>query len=578
MSKIDQSQKGGGPPSKGRQTTLFQTWGYEGNVSFDSRVSSVQSKESTVQENGDLMDDDDDEALSKALDEDLPIPQTKPTDMQQTSTVPSGTCVETLPGFDIEAGRTWIYPTNMSIRKYQLDIVQSCLFENTLVCLPTGLGKTFIAAVVVYNYYRWYPQGKIVFMAPTKPLVAQQIEACYNIMGIPQSDTCEMTGNVNVNTRERAWNSKRVFFLTPQVMSNDLARGNFPAEQVKLVIVDEAHRAQGDYAYCQVVRELAQAGKMFRVVALTATPGTDLHAVKMVLENLLISHIELRHEDSPDLREYSHERIVEKHVIPLDEDMKKVQSVYRDCVLDIAIKRLGKHGVLSYRGNTTNPDHYSKWALLQARNEFRQNPPSALVSAQKGMLEGDFSNAISLYHAYELLTKHGLRSFYNFLSRSMGEGSTAVNSSRQDSPANAGNGKSPGLYINRRLRYELDQIPPFAQMMNDLRHKFRQDCDNMILNTSRPKINSQFSQPQGKRTSPSKDEFLVGHPKLAKLRDLIVQHFRTKEEQKIPSRAMIFSETRDSVNEINACMRNYRPLIRPMEFVGQAGKAGKRGE
>ena len=65
MSKIDQSQKGGGPPSKGRQTTLFQTWGYEGNVSFDSRVSSVQSKESTVQENGDLMDDDDDEALHR---------------------------------------------------------------------------------------------------------------------------------------------------------------------------------------------------------------------------------------------------------------------------------------------------------------------------------------------------------------------------------------------------------------------------------------------------------------------------------------------------------------------------------
>ena len=31
-------------------------------------------------------------------------------------------------------------------------------------------------------------------MAPTKPLVAQQIEACFNIMGIPQSDTAEMTG------------------------------------------------------------------------------------------------------------------------------------------------------------------------------------------------------------------------------------------------------------------------------------------------------------------------------------------------------------------------------------------------
>lgn len=59
-----------------------------------------------------------------------------------------------------------------------------------------GLGKTFIAAVVMYNYYRWFPQGKVVFMAPTKPLVAQQIRACHNIMAIPIRDTIEMTGIV----------------------------------------------------------------------------------------------------------------------------------------------------------------------------------------------------------------------------------------------------------------------------------------------------------------------------------------------------------------------------------------------
>ena len=52
------------------------------------------------------------------------------------------------------AGSTWIYPSNMSHRNYQHEIVESCLFKNTLVCLPTGLGKTFIAAVVMYNFYR----------------------------------------------------------------------------------------------------------------------------------------------------------------------------------------------------------------------------------------------------------------------------------------------------------------------------------------------------------------------------------------------------------------------------------------
>jgi len=120
-------------------------------------------------------------------------------------------------GFDLQAGKTWLYPTNYPIRSYQRTIVETALFHNTLVSLPTGnfcichcpsssraallklsfhpgLGKTFIAAVVMYNFYKWYPKGKIIFMAPTKPLVAQQVEHCYNTMGIPKADTAEMTG------------------------------------------------------------------------------------------------------------------------------------------------------------------------------------------------------------------------------------------------------------------------------------------------------------------------------------------------------------------------------------------------
>jgi len=104
------------------------------------------------------------------------------------------TRVEDLPGFDPEAGRIYIYPTNYPVREYQQQIVRQALVRNTMVTLPTGLGKTFIAAVVMFNYYRWYPTSKIVFMAPTKPLVAQQIEACHGVMGIPVDDTAEMTG------------------------------------------------------------------------------------------------------------------------------------------------------------------------------------------------------------------------------------------------------------------------------------------------------------------------------------------------------------------------------------------------
>ena len=65
---------------------------------------------------------------------------------------------------------------------------------NVLSTVNAGLGKTFIAAVVMYNFYRWYPRGLIIFMAPTRPLVTQQINACTDIMGIPLSDITEITG------------------------------------------------------------------------------------------------------------------------------------------------------------------------------------------------------------------------------------------------------------------------------------------------------------------------------------------------------------------------------------------------
>jgi len=48
----------------------------------------------------------------------------------------------------------------------------------------------------MYNYHRWYPNHKVVFMAPSKPLVAQQLEACCEIMGIHQSLCAQLNGKI----------------------------------------------------------------------------------------------------------------------------------------------------------------------------------------------------------------------------------------------------------------------------------------------------------------------------------------------------------------------------------------------
>ncbi len=62
-----------------------------------------------------------------------------------------------------------------------------------------------------------------------------------------------MTGNMAPKERCVKWQSKRVFFLTPQVMQNDLGRGSCPSDDVCCVVFDEAHKALGNHAYCQVI-------------------------------------------------------------------------------------------------------------------------------------------------------------------------------------------------------------------------------------------------------------------------------------------------------------------------------------
>ena len=56
-----------------------------------------------------------------------------------------------LPQPDFISIKEWVFPLNHPKRDYQFNIVKRCLFENCLVALPTGLGKTFIAGCVMLN-------------------------------------------------------------------------------------------------------------------------------------------------------------------------------------------------------------------------------------------------------------------------------------------------------------------------------------------------------------------------------------------------------------------------------------------
>jgi ERCC4-related helicase len=94
------------------------------------------------------------------------------------------------------------YPKNPEVREYQQEIVTACVCSNTLVCLPTGLGKTHIAAVLIANFITWFPSKKVIFLAPTRPLVRQQVSALDNLREmVPRDLILEVSGQLAAKKR-----------------------------------------------------------------------------------------------------------------------------------------------------------------------------------------------------------------------------------------------------------------------------------------------------------------------------------------------------------------------------------------
>ncbi|TYZ60200.1 hypothetical protein PybrP1_003522 [[Pythium] brassicae (nom. inval.)] len=430
------------------------------------------------------------------------------------------------PAIDLEAAHQFVYPTNYPIRAYQLAIAEKALYHNTLVSLPTGLGKTLIASVVMYNFYRWFPTGKIVFMAPTKPLVAQQIQACHEIMGIPLADTAELQGNVPPATRRMLWRDKRVFFCTPQSMQNDLRHGVCEAERFVCLVVDEAHRATGHYAYCGVVEQVARRTPFFRVLALSATPGAKFEVIQDVIRNLRIAHLESRSADDADVKAYTHARQEEVIRCTLSAQITDVKALFLR-VFERVTHRLVAGNIIQHR----DPEKLTRWYVLQMRERFRQSPAYQANRAA----ESDLALLVSLLHAKELLTVHGLSSFHEYVNGWIEERETGA-----------------------RLSWSKKEMLQSTEF------------HNLVLSLSALGMDQTAGGGGGGSKSSS-------HPKLLKLRDVLHEHFTRHATGSSSTRAIVFTQYRSSVTEIVALLAPLAPLLKVQAFVGQ-GASGKAKE
>ena len=64
--------------------------------------------------------------------------------------------------------------------------------------------------------------------------------------------------------------------MTPQTLQSDLENQLFDITKIVLIVIDEAHRASGNYAYCNIIKLLEQQDIGFRILSLSATPVSKI--------------------------------------------------------------------------------------------------------------------------------------------------------------------------------------------------------------------------------------------------------------------------------------------------------------
>ena len=94
---------------------------------------------------------------------------------------------------------------NFKPRLYQETILATASLKNTLVVLPTGLGKTNIFLMLAAQRLKQYPKSKILLIGPTKPLIDQYFLAFERYFDIGEKEMTIFTGATAPEERKKLW-------------------------------------------------------------------------------------------------------------------------------------------------------------------------------------------------------------------------------------------------------------------------------------------------------------------------------------------------------------------------------------
>jgi ERCC4-related helicase len=421
-----------------------------------------------------------------------------------------------------------IWDNSVEFRLYQKNIAESASLSNTLVILPTALGKTIISALVCADMLFKYRDKRVLIMAPTRPLVGQHLKLFSSILKILEEQIVAITGKTLPETRRAIWCKKevRLIFATPEIVKNDLNEGRLQLRDFSLLVFDEAHKAVKDYSYTLIAKEYINQSPCPMILALTASPGAERSKIQEVCNNLFIENLEYRNEDDPDVKPYVNPIQVKWEWFSLPEEYRYIASTLRS-MLHEKLRWLIQRGILRKKS--------LEWVFkrdLISLGEELQYTIELTMEEQRGPLYialMNQSSALTLMYCLELIESQGSFSLKAFLDRIEQEEKEKTHSALL---------KQPGIMEIRAILQNMTNEGPKIQYLLQLVKHSRDYSQNRISYSDNSEAN-----------------------------------YNKDNNQK--SKILIFTQYRDTAKHIVEILS--RNKISCSRFVGQANRLGDDG-
>jgi Fanconi anemia group M protein len=334
-------------------------------------------------------------------------------------------------------------------RLYQLRLASAARSSHTLVCLPTGLGKTTVSLLVTAERLDEVG-GKSLFLAPTKPLVNQHAEFYREALSIPDEEIVVFTGEVSPDDRAALWDDATIVIATPQVVENDLIGNRISLRDVTHLTFDECHRATGDYAYVYIAERYHADAADPLVTGMSASPGGDQESILQVCENLGIADVEVMTEDDADVSAFTYETALEWKTIELPDEVLEIRDLLEE-VIEERLEKLKSMGVT----RKTQPD-LSQTELNRMRGKLQKLIDNGESEGYKGM--SVHAEVMKLRRAVELVETQSVEATRRYFERQR-------NAARSSGASKA----SQRLVADPKVR----QAMRAAESFDDIHPKFR---------------------------------------------------------------------------------------------------------